>query len=85
MYRHSDGYPEQAMPDIESAIEAAVGRWSGPECGLLVSFFLGWHFKRTQRLPDYMMTLGRHGDESYLYYVEWDDEKKKWTARVGSQ
>lgn len=82
VYRHCDGYPEQVLPDIETVLGKAKGRWSEPECGPLVSFFLGMHFKLEERLPDYEMTGNFHGDESYRYYVEWDANANKWTARV---
>lgn len=85
VYRHCDGYPEQIMPDIETAIDLSHGRWSGSECGMLVSLFLGTHFKERQRWLDYMMTTNWHGDESYQYYVEWNTERKEWKARISSQ
>ena len=82
VYRHCDGYPEQIMPDIESVLEKARGRWSEPECGMLVSFFLGTHFKPEERLPDYEMTGSFHGDESYRYNVKWDATANKWTVQI---
>lgn len=82
VYRHSYGYPDGEIPrHIESAIEKARGRWSGSECGLFVSLFLGLHFNEQERLPDYMMTSGVHGDESYHYFIEWNDDDKKWAWR----
>jgi len=85
VYRHCDGYPEQIMLDIETALNEANGRWSDPECGMLVSFFLGWFLDKQRRLPDYMMTTGWHGDESYQYYIEWNKADKKWVARVSTE
>lgn len=84
VYRHSDGHPDNVLNDIQGAIEKAKGRWSGSECGLLVSFFLGTYFKAEERLPQYMMTSEFHGDESYRYFVEWNSDEKKWVARVNS-
>jgi hypothetical protein len=85
VYRHCDGYPEQIMPDVEKVIENARGRWSGSECGMFVSFFLGTYFDPKARLPDYMMTSNWHGDESYQYYVEWDTERKEWKIRISDR
>lgn len=82
VYRHSDGHPQNVIADLESVIEKARGRWSGSECGTLVSFFLGSHFKENERLPDYEMTSAFHGDESYRYFVKWDAELERWTVRV---
>jgi len=79
VYRHCDGFPENILPDIETVVEKAKGRWSDPECGMLVSFFLGTHFKEKNRMPDYEMTSSWHGDESYRYHVEFDANVNKWT------
>lgn len=83
VYRHSDGLPSNVLQDIALAIETSKGRWSGPECGLMVSLFLGIHFKPNERLPDYMLTSGFHGDESYRYLVRWvadESEPGRWTS-----
>jgi hypothetical protein len=85
VYRHCDGYPEQIMADLEKAIENARGRWSGSECGMFVSFFLGSHFEANAHQPDYVMTSYWHGDESYQYYAEWDTERREWKARISSK
>lgn len=84
VYRGHDGHPENVLPDIESVIEKAKGRWSGSECGTFVTLFLGTHFRENQRLPDYEMTSEFHGDESYRYFVEWNPDEKKWIARLNS-
>ena len=83
VYRGCDGFPENVMPDIQSAIEKAKFRWSNPECELLVTLFLaiGYDFDK-KRLPDYTITSSFHGDESYLYAVQWDGEKRDWAASV---
>ena len=80
VYRHCDGYPEQIMPDIMSVIEKSRGMWSEPEVGLLVSFFIGIHFRHEQ-LPDYELTSGFHGDESYRYFVKYNQEYRFWEVR----
>lgn len=82
IYRHCDGYPEVILPDILAAINKSKGRWSEPECGLLVSFFLGIHFKESERLPDYAITSSFHGDESYKYIVEYNADEKRWIVEV---
>lgn len=78
VYRHSDGYPENVDNDIRKVLEEIKGRWSGAELGTLVSFFLGYYFDKNNRLPDYDLTPSFHGDESYRYFVEWDDENKMY-------
>lgn len=82
VYRHSDGYPDSILPDIGEALAKAERRWSGSGCGILVSFFIGLHFRENERLPSYELTSAFHGDESYRYYVEWDDKRKKWCVRL---
>lgn len=79
VYRHCDGYPENILPDIEAVIEKSKGRWSGGEAGILVSMFLADNFDSDKkRLPEYWMTSGHHGDESYLYDVVWNDDLSQW-------
>ena len=79
VYRHCDGFPDVIIPDIEAAIEKARGRWSEPEPGILVTMFLAMHYDPDKsRLPDYWVSTGVAGDESYLYRVVWDDEKEAW-------
>lgn len=79
VYRHCDGFPDIVIPDIETAMEKAKGRWSGSECGCLVTLFLADNFDSSKkRLPAYHMSSGFHGDESYRYSVDWDDIFKRW-------
>lgn len=78
VYRHSDGYPKNILGDITDVLEMTKGRWSGSECGMLVSCFLGMHYKPNERLPSYDLTTAFHGDESYRYYVHWNAEEHKW-------
>ena len=82
-YRHCDGYPEQVMPDIMSAIKKSRGLWGEPEVGLLVSFFIGLHFRHEQ-LPDYEFTSGFHGDESYRYFVRYNPDSLDWDVSANS-
>ncbi|KAA0888721.1 hypothetical protein [Oryzomonas rubra] len=80
MYRGHDGHPENVLADIEEVLEKVKGRWSGPECELLVTFFLGVTFFKSanSRVPDYQITSSFHGDESYRYYVEYDWGTHSW-------
>ena len=82
VYSHCDGYPENILPEIEKVLEKKKDSWSGSECGTLVSCFLGENYDANSRLPNYEMTASFHGDESYRYFVEWNDDSKKWTVRV---
>ncbi len=83
VYRHSDGFPDVIMPDLEAAFEKAKGRWSGVEIELLITLFLAMYYNPDkQRLPDYELTRCFHGDESYCYYVCWDEENKKFTIKI---
>jgi len=76
--RSHDGFPDNILPDIDAAIKLAKGRWSGPELGQLVSLFLGLHFSKDRRIQNYEPCIGytTAGDESYTYYVIWNEDKK---------
>jgi len=78
VYRHCDGFPDIIEPDIHRVIEMSKERWSGSECGLLVSMFIGHHHSDDSRLPDYEITSAFHGDESYKYYVMWNESRGEW-------
>ena len=78
VYRGNDGYPEIILKDIEDIIEAKKRSWSDPECGLIATCFLAWNFDKSQRLPRYEMAQKFHGDESYVYFVDWDNKLQKW-------
>ena len=83
VYRHCDGFPEIIVPDIEAAIEKSKGRWSEPETGILVTLFLADNFDSAKkRLPEYWASSGFDGDESYRYFVDWDEAEKKWKVRT---
>lgn len=72
VYRGHDGVPENVLPDIQAAIDKAKGRWDGSEVGCLVTLFLTMHWNVDKsRLPDYELTKGFHGDESYRFNVRW--------------
>lgn len=79
IYRGHDGYPENVLADIEATIKEADGRWGNPEIGCLVTLFLamGYDFKK-MRLPYYDLTSCFHGDESYRYFVNWNNKERKW-------
>jgi hypothetical protein len=78
VYRHCDGIPDNVLADIKKCIEISKDRWSEPEVELLVTLFLMVNNNIKERLPDYNITSGFHGDESYSYYVSWSYEKKEW-------
>ena len=67
-------------PDIDKAISVCSGRWGGSEIGIFVSAFLAINYSdwAKKRLPDYELTSFVHGDEDYLYTVEYDEEQKQW-------
>ena len=78
VYRHCDGFPEDVLPDIEAAINRN-SLLSGVQAGHLVSLLLGMTFRPGERVQSYEMTTSFHGDESYIYFVEWKGEK--WEVR----
>lgn len=83
VYRHCDGFPDTVIPDLQAAIDKSRGRWSEPELGCLVTLFLADNFDSSaKRLPDYHMSSGYPGDESYTYTVEWGQSSKSWIASV---
>jgi len=75
--RSHDGHPDNVLSDIKEAIDLAKGRWSGSELGQLVSLFLGLHFSKDRRIQFYEPCIGytTAGDESFTYYVEWNNDK----------
>ena len=77
VYRHCDGYPEQVIPDIMSAINQSRGFGFMGKARGLVSFFIRIHFRHEQ-LPDYELTSGFHGDESYRYFVKYNQQYRVW-------
>lgn len=78
--RSHDGFPEYVLADIEKAVDLCKGRWSGAELGQLVSAFLGLNFDKNTRIQNYEPCIGYNlaGDESYEYYVRWNNEKKEY-------
>jgi hypothetical protein len=84
VYRHHDGYPEgNIIPDIEKTLNLIMGRWSEPELEFLVtSFLIVGNDLQKSRTPNYRITSCIHGDESYLYFVSWDDDKNEWIYGV---
>lgn len=73
VYRHCDGYPDWIFSDFRKVKSAAKRRWSEPELGMFVTFFLGYLFDKNKTLPDYEITPCFHGDESYRYYVTFNN------------
>lgn len=83
VYRGHDGFPTNIIPDLEEAISKAKGRWSNPELGCLVALFLAMFYDYDkQRLPDYHPTSSFHGDESYRYFVDWNDAENCYKIGV---
>lgn len=79
VYRGHDGHPENVISDLNDTIEKSKGRWSEPEMECLITLFIAMGYDYTkQRLPTYEITPCFHGDESYKYYVTWDNSIKKW-------
>lgn len=73
VYRGHDGHPDNVVADIQMVIDKTKGRWSGAETELLVTCMLMIANDNSSRIPDYSITGGFHGDESYRYYVEWTE------------
>jgi hypothetical protein len=83
VYRGHDGYPNNILSDLEEVIKKSNGRWSGSEIGCLVTLFLAMGYDyNTKRLPYYELTTSFHGDESYRYWVTWNDNLEKWEYGV---
>jgi hypothetical protein len=82
VYRGHDGHPENVLADIDETIALAKGRWSGSGIGQLISLFLATSGDVRQRIQDYEITTAFHGDESFRYFVNWDDDKGQWVSGV---
>ncbi len=86
VYRHSDGYPSgDILKDLRTVIDTSYNRWSGAAMGQVVARFFGLTFQPSDRLQDYEVTNGIHGDEDYHYFVKWDDETKKYIIGYDEQ
>lgn len=85
VYRGHDGFPDTVMNDIQEVIEAKKHSWSGSECSLLVTSFIGWKFDKQERLPNYELTTSFHGDEDYRYFVDYDENAKGWVAKYDGE
>ena len=82
VYRGHDGHPENVLADINETLDLAKGRWSDSETGQLISLFLTQHGNLKQRIQDYEITPDFHGDESFRFLVQWDDDNDKWVASI---
>lgn len=82
VYRGHDGYPENVEKDIKEVLEKVKNRWSGSELGSIVSCFIGFTFDPGQRCPSYEFTSAFHGDESYRYFVTWNEKSKQYDIEV---
>lgn len=82
--RSHDGFPDVILPDIRAAIDLCKGRWSGAELGQLVSAFLGLSFDKDRRIQCYEPCIGynKAGDESYCYWVKWNENKLEYEYGV---
>ncbi|MDR2707080.1 MAG: hypothetical protein LBC02_15010 [Planctomycetaceae bacterium] len=86
VYRHCDGHPEHVIEDIDKTLRESQSRWDTSNVEKLVTLFLSMHYDyRRSRVPTYEITSDFHGDDSYEYYVEFDEDKKRWTVRIGRQ
>lgn len=83
VYRSHDGFPDNILADLEELTKKAKGRWSGSEIGCLVTLFLamGYDYNKS-RLPYYELTTSFHGDESYQFWVIWNDAAGLWEYGV---
>jgi len=81
--RSHDGFPENVVADIKEVIQQSEGSWSRPEAGLLASALVVAGWPSGARLPDYTISRGIAGDESYRYFVVWNRTSREWeiTAR----
>jgi hypothetical protein len=82
--RSHDGFPENILADIKETVDLCKGRWSGSELGQLVSAFIGMHFDKNKRIQRYEPCIGynKAGDESYEYFVKWNDAKEEYEFGV---
>lgn len=82
--RSHDGFPENILADIKEAVDLCKGRCSGAELGQLVSAFLGMHFDKNTRIQHYEPCIGynKAGDESYEYFVKWNETTKQYDYGV---
>jgi hypothetical protein len=82
--RSHDGFPDVILADIKSTVELCKNRWSGAELGQLVSAFLGMHFDKNKRIQNYEPCIGfdKAGDESYEYFVKWNETTKQYDYGV---
>jgi len=84
IYRGHDGFPEDILPDIERAIKINIqSRFGSAEIGQLIAVFLGETYEPKTRVQNYEITTAFHGDESYRYFVEYNDNERKWEIRQG--
>jgi hypothetical protein len=83
VYRHCDGFPDIVIHDIQYSIDKSNGRWSGAETGCLVTMFLALNYDPDKkRLPEYHISSGFAGDESYRYLVKWNGSTKEWVVNL---
>jgi hypothetical protein len=78
VYRGHDGFPEDVIPDIERVIEEKKRSWSGSDIFQLVTWFLILTNNPNHRLADYELTTSFHGDESFSYFVQWNENGSCW-------
>lgn len=83
VYRGHDGFPETILPDVQRAIDLLAGRrFSSPEASFLTTVLLGQQYDEKRSTPDYEITGGWHGDESYKYACHYDKETKRYTVNT---
>jgi hypothetical protein len=77
IYRHCDGFPNTVLPDIHDAVKRN-SLVAGPAAGHLVALLFGAAYDKAERVQNYEMTTGFHGDESYRFLVRWDKREQRW-------
>lgn len=85
VYRGHDGFPENILPDLQKVAEDITLRVSGPDAAMFTTRLIAeWNHEK-YRLPNYELTTGRHGDESYDYTCRWDETQKRWICEEGAE
>ena len=86
VYRGHDGFPEIIIPDVQAAIDLLESRnFRGAEASHLTTVLLGRQYDEQNSVPDYEITSGWHGDESYRYACHYDKEAKRYSVKVIGQ